>query len=138
MKKIISLILAIIMMSSFAFAEIPDISGLTTEELLELNHQIQLRLFSEKLNDGVDVLAGQYTVGTDIPAGSYRLIVVYPGSGGMLYVYDSADSSMYSDSSFLGEYWGVVEIGKITLEDGNIVDISNNALRFFPYVGLFN
>ena len=40
--------------------------------------------------------------------------------------------------SFIGEYWGVVEIGKLELNEGNVVDISGNTLRFFMYSGLFN
>ena len=139
MKKLITLILILALaLPALAMADIPDISGLTEAELIELNHQIQLRLFSDKLVNGVDVPAGTYVVGEDIPEGVYRLEVLFPNSGGYLTVYENKESSLSIKSSFLGEYWAVVEIGKIELESGNVVDISGNSLRFFPYSGLFN
>ena len=139
MRKLITLLLiAALLLPAAALADLPDISGLSVEELLELNHQIQLRLFSEKLIDGVDVPAGEYVVGEDIPAGTYRLKVGFPSSGGYLTVYKSKERKVSVTESFLGEYWGVTEIGKIELEDGNIIDLSGNTLRFFPYTGLFN
>ncbi|MBO7662793.1 MAG: hypothetical protein J6U01_05440 [Clostridia bacterium] len=138
MKKLFAVVLILAVLLPFsALADLPDISNLSTDELLELNHQIQSRLFSQKLVDGVDVPAGDYIVGEDIPAGVYRLVVVFPKSGGTLRVYPSKDEH-YTLDSFLGEFWGVTELGKVALEDGNIVHITGNTLRFFPYTGLFN
>ena len=139
MKKLITVILILAMLLPVAaMADLPDISALTEAELIELNHQIQLMLFSQKLVDGVTVPAGEYIVGEDIPEGVYRVEVVYKSAGGTLFIFDKADDSMYSDQSYLGEFWGVEEIGKLTLKAGNKVKISTNALKFFPYVGLFN
>ena len=139
MKKLITMLLILALaMPAAALADIPDISGLTEAELIELNRQIQLCLFSEKLVNGVDVPAGEYTVGIDLPAGTYRMEVVFPGSGGHMTVFKSEEEKMAIDESFLGEYWGVVLIGKIKLDDGNIFRISGNTLRLFPYTGLFN
>lgn len=139
MKKLLSLILALaLLLPAAALADLPDISGLTDDELLELNHQIQLRLFSEQLVNGVEVPAGEYTVGSDLPAGVYRMEVVTPSAGGYLYVFASAERQTPVNQSFLGEYWGVMEIGKIELTDGNVLRISGNSLRIFPYTGLFH
>ena len=126
MKKLITIILILALaVPAAALADLPDISGLSEEELIELSHQIQMILFNEKLINGVDVPAGEYTVGTDLPAGTYRMVIV-------------EEQKMAIDESFLGEYWGVTEIGKITLSDGNILRISGNTLRLFAYTGLFN
>jgi len=139
MKKLLALILILALaLPALALADIPDISGLTEAELIELNRQIQLCLFSEKLVNGVDVPAGEYTVGIDLPAGTYRMEVVFPGSGGHMTVFKSEEEKTAIDESFLGEFWGVVLIGKIKLDDGNIFRISGNTLRLFPYTGLFN
>ena len=139
MKRLITIILILAMLLPVAaMADLPDISALTEAELIELNHQIQLILFSQKLVDGVTVPAGEYIVGEDIPEGVYRVEVVYKSAGGTLFIFDKADDSMYSDQSYLGEFWGVEEIGKLTLKAGNKIKISTNALKFFPYVGLFN
>lgn len=138
MKKLIIIMLLALILPAAALADLPDISDLTVDELMELNHQIQLRLFSEKLIEGVDVPAGEYIVGEDIPAGTYRLKIGFPKSGGYLTVYKSKGKKVAVTESFLGEYWGVTDIGKIELEDGNIIDLSGNTLRFFAYAGLFN
>ena len=139
MKKLITIILALaLLLPAASLADLPDISGLTVDELLELNHQIQLRLFSEKLIDGVDVPAGDYIVGEDIPAGTYRMKVGFPSSGGYLTIYESQERKISVVESFLGEYWGITEIGKIELKDGNMIHLSGNTLRFFAYAGLFN
>lgn len=139
MRKLITLLLiAAMLLPAAALADLPDISGLTEDELIELNHQIQLRLFSEKLIDGVDVPAGDYVVGEDIPAGTYRMKVGFPSSGGYLTIYESQERKISVVESFMGEYWGVTEIGKIELKDGNMIHLSGNTLRFFPYTGLFN
>ena len=139
MKKLITILLILsLALPALALADLPDISCLSVDELLELNHQIQLRLFSEKLIEGVDVPEGQYIVGEDIPSGTYRLEIVFQRSGGYLTIYDSKDNMKKIKGSFIGEYWGVVEIGKLELNEGNVVDISGNTLRFFMYSGLFN
>jgi len=139
MKKLIAFILILTLaVPAAALADLPDISGLSEEELIELNHQIQMRLFNEKLINGVDVPAGEYTVGTDLPEGTYRMVIVFPSAGGHMSVFKSEEQKSAIDESFLGEYWGVTEIGKITLVDGNILRISGNTLRLFAYTGLFN
>ena len=137
MKRFLCLMLAITICPIFSLADLPDLSGLTHDELIELNQKISLLLFSEKLINGVEVPAGEYTVGKDIPSGTYYIEIIYPKSGGHLTVYKSEESRVAINESFLGEYWGVVKIGKIEFSDGNIVRISDNALRFFPYTGLF-
>jgi len=139
MKKLLTVILILALaVPAIALADLPDISNLTKDELLELNHQIQLRLFSEQLVNGVDVPAGDYIVGEDIPEGIYRLEIGYPKSGGYLTIYKSTENKIAISESFIGEYWGVIEIGKMELVSGNIVHISGNMLRFFPYTGLFH
>ena len=139
MKKLIVFFLIIALaMPAAALTDLPDISGLSQEELIELNHQIQLRLFSEKLIDGVEVPEGEYLVGEDIPAGIYHMEVVFPNAGGMLTVYQSNDKKRTLEETFLGEFWGVDKIGKMELNENNLVKIHGNTLRFFPYTGLFN
>ena len=139
MKKLITIILAVALILPIAArADLPDISGLTNEELKELNNQIQLRLFSEKLVNGVEVPAGEYIVGQDIPADIYRMEVIYPKSGGMLTIYQSDDKKRTLEETYLGEFWGIEKIGKAELNDGNLFKVHGNSLRLFPYTGLFN
>ena len=134
MKKLFCLMLAIILFPVVSLADLPDISGLSSDELIELTRQISFKLFGEKLTNGVEVPSGEYIIGTDIPAGTYRLEVCFPNAGGSLSVSNEKGQVYHS---FLGEFWGVVEIGKIVLTDGSIFNTSSS-LRFFPYTGLFN
>lgn len=113
-----------------------DISGLSSDELIELNHQIQMKLFSEKLVDGITVPSGVYTVGADIPEGIYRVVYHMP--------YDTAFCSFYLQeaeggtySTLLG-YGSSTEIGKIFLKNNAYVSIDGGDVVFFPYAGLFH
>lgn len=139
MKKLIAMILAALLIPAASIASVPDISGLTRDELLELNRQIQLTLFSQQLVDGVTVPSGTYIVGEDIPSGTYR--IGYTGT----YEYDfcsfmainADDENFLSYMTILG-YSGTPEIGKITLPEGTEVTIENGSVTFYAYSGLFN
>ena len=135
MKKLLAMILAMALIPAVVFAAIPDISGLTRDELIQLNHEIQTKLFSQQLVEGVRVPEGVYRIGEDIPAGTYR-IEMAKGSD-----YDSAGLSAvntkgeYTFISMLGFPGSTYEIGKLALNDGDTVTISGS-LIFYAYSGL--
>lgn len=139
MKKLIIFVLILAMMPVIALADLPDISGLTNDELIELNHQIQLRLFSDQLANGVLINPGQYVVGQDLPAGSYRSEVVLPDDAytlGLACVYNPDDLFVETSGSVTGK--GYENIGKIIMEDGQIFVVDTYPVRLYPYTGLFN
>ena len=115
------------------------LDAMSAADLLALNHQIQLKLFSQQLVDGVTVPAGTYIIGEDIPSGTYR--IGYKG----LYEYDfcsfmainADDENFLSYTTILG-YSGSPEIGKITLPEGTELTIQNGSVIFYAYSGLFN
>ena len=135
MKKLLALILLFALLLTTASAEI-DLSGMSEAELLALSRQIQLLLFGEKLAAGVTVNPGTYTIGEDIPAGSYKVDVVNPNVSGYLMITDA--SGEYVASHFLGEMLGTNTIGKLVLEDGQTVEISGTNVLFYSYAGMFN
>lgn len=136
MKKLIALLLILALaMPALALAELPDISGLTKEELLELNHQIQMMLFSEQLVEGVKVPPGKYTVGEDIPEGVYRIEIT--GGTGFFDLFEK-DGGHTLMTGLTGKSYNVTELGKITLKNGNVLALYNSTFIFFPYTGLFN
>lgn len=136
MKKLITLLLiAAMLLPAASLADLPDISDLTTDELIELNHQIQARLFSEQLVSGVTVPPGRYTIGEDIPAGTYRIEIT--GGTGFFDVYDK-EGGRNTMTGLTGELYSVTEIGKIEFVDGNILALYNSTFIFFPYAGLFD
>lgn len=136
MKKLITVILILaLLLPAAALAEIPDISGLSSDELIELSHEIQLMLFSEKLVQGITVEQGKYIVGEDIPAGTYRIEIT--GTGGYYDLYDRQGGAIIA-SGLTGKTYSVYGIGKLVLEDGNYLCFTNSTFIFYPYTGVFN
>ena len=140
MKKLITVILILaLLLPAAACAEVPDISGLSYEELLALNAAVQQAIFANAASvDGVKVPIGEYIIGEDIPAGTYRL--EFPGpedtSFGYIYIYGPDESE--TDSYLTGKGYGVEAIGKIVLEEGMKISIGIVAAVFRTYTGLFN
>lgn len=136
MKKLITMILILALaVPALALADLPDISALTVEELIELNHQIQNRLFSEQLVNGVKVPPGTYIIGEDIPAGTYRVEIT--GGTGFYDLNQEADGHLIT-TGLTGSLYDVTEIGKMVLEDGNELKLYNSTFVLYPYTGLFN
>ena len=137
MKKLITIILILAMLPVIALADLPDISGLSTDELIELSHQLQLRLFSDQLVNGVKVPPGSYVIGEDIPAGTYR--VDFPVVSDLLMGLFMAYTEDYSDyvTYYIGEN-NTTAIGKVELKEGMTLEISDTTAIFYAYTGLFN
>ena len=140
MKKLITLLLILALaMPTLALADLPDISGLTTEELLHLDWAIQDILFERTLEDGVLLPAGTYVVGADMPAGDFRADAV-SDVGGAVTVYKNVDAYNKSDDIsrvFLGNMYGTLTF-HLFLEVGNVVTIQYNSLRLYKYHGLMD
>lgn len=73
MKRNISLILIIILLPIIAFADLPDISGLNYDELVELKNQINLAIWNSQEWQEVTVPPGLWKIGEDIPAGHWTI-----------------------------------------------------------------
>jgi hypothetical protein len=135
MKKVIALITALILIVGSAAAEIPDLSGLSEDELFEVIHEAQAILFASNLVEGVRVPQGTYTVGIDIPAGTYRIEIT--DGNGYYEVYDKPDGRLLH-AGITGSGYDITEIGKITLEGGYVLSLINSSFVFYPYVGIFH
>ena len=73
MKRFLALFLALVLFPLAALADLPDISGLSYDDLITLRGQIDLALWSCSEWKSVEVPAGVYRIGTDIPAGHWTL-----------------------------------------------------------------
>jgi len=135
MKRFLAASILALILPAMAGAAIPDISNLSRDELIELDQQIHLRLFDEQLIEGVRVPQGTYIIGEDIPAGTYR-IEITDGTG-CYDVYDNPDGKLIH-SGITGKSYNVTEIGKITFDDGNILELVNSTFIFYPYTGIFH
>ena len=85
MRKLIAVFLILIMiLPAAALSDLPDISGLTFDELVELKNMINLAILNCDEWQEVKVSAGVWVVGEDIPAGHWT---VRPLEGKMTQVY---------------------------------------------------
>lgn len=73
MKKLAAAILTVLLLMSTAYAADIDISGLTFDELLDLQKQVSDALWASPEWQDVAVPAGVYQIGVDIPAGRWEL-----------------------------------------------------------------
>lgn len=114
------------------------LDAMSDAELLALNRRVQTRLFSEKLVNGVKVPEGVYSVGTDIPEGSYRVEMIHNSEydACVIDVYDAAGTETYFTS--LGFPGSSYEIGKLTIRSGDSISILGGTVIFYAYSGLFN
>ena len=139
MKRFFCFLFMLVLLPVVAFADIPDLSGMSYDEVLELSYLVQNMLFDQSLPDGVLVPAGDYIVGADIPAGEFRADVV-SDVGGYVQVYKSQDDMenrplSYISEIYLGNMWGTL-VFRLVLEEGNFLRIRNNSLRLSTYYGL--
>lgn len=140
MKKLLTIILILALaVPAAAFADLPDISNLSKDELLQLDRIIQNILFEQTLPDGVLMPAGNYIVGADIPAGDYRADTV-SDTGGIITVYKTKEDAenrplSYISEVSLGNMWGTL-VFHLVLEEGNYVRLKYNSLKLYPYAGL--
>ena len=141
MKKLITIILILaLLLPSAASADIPDISGLSFEELGQLIREAKKALWACDEWKEVKVPAGVYTIGEDIPAGHWSIQApsgefVTVGYGSKL---DHTGAELDYDSI---EYWGNISGSAtdnslhqldIILEDGYFISL-HSAVLFYPY-----
>lgn len=78
MKKLFCLLIALLFVPLVSFADLPDISGLSYDELIELREKINLAIWNCSEWQEVEVPAGVWEVGVDIPAGKWTITPVGP------------------------------------------------------------
>lgn len=128
MKKLIILALVIAsLIPVVAFADV-DLGSMSYDELITLNGQLFKEIMSRPEFKEVTVPTGSYIVGSDIPSGTYSLGLASGTFGSMIRINDFQDAYSVTSSD--------PSVGKVTLKDGDSVDISMGSIVFKPYVGL--
>ena len=137
MNKFFCLLLAIMLISfslfPSAFAEATDtidLQSMTIDELYELRSAINKMLVEKTFKkESAIVQQGRYIIGEDIPAGVYQLrhATIFES---LVTVYDSDGKIRESYS-----VQGAVEIGKLPLSEGEIIEILYAPVIFEPYIG---
>ena len=73
MKKLIALLLILALVPAIALADLPDLSGLSFNELVQLREQLNLAIWNSKEWQEVTVPVGVWKVGEDIPQGKWTI-----------------------------------------------------------------
>lgn len=132
MKKIIALLLLVSVLLLFGSAYAEDLSKLDDEQLIALSVAVNSEIIQRNLNKKVKVPTGTYIVGQDIPAGDYTI----RPTGTFLRV------DIYESEVKLGNRIGIYSanqeefIGKLSLKEGQIVEITFGGSTFEKYAGL--
>ena len=127
MKKLLALILVLCCVSGCACADF-DLSIMSYDDLVALQKAIVAEIMSRPEWKEVEVPAGTWIVGEDIPAGSYS---VKPADvSAVVFKLYKDENDKYGDSSIILDV-----LGKVVLEDGMIVSL-NYAAIFAPAVTL--
>lgn len=129
--------------------------GMTIEEIAVSSHQssvdvlsnysdnylkvliavMQIELRNRGFSQGeVVVPMGEYIVGEDIPAGAYSITLAEIDSVPMSIITIRSESGKVEGHYYLMKETDIV--GKVTLKEGQTVEISSDSVTFAPYIGL--
>ena len=125
MRKLITLILLICMVPIIAAAEL---TGLSFDELVELQQEVTAEIMSRPEWKEVTVPAGEWLIGEDIPAGYYSI-----KSTGRLNIVRIEDQNGSSAGIYKTFDEGEVE-GKAYLQEGMIFTCSRPVVLMPPIV----
>lgn len=139
MKRIAIIMIILTMLVSMAAAE--DLTKLSDAELADLNHRVQLEIFSRSITGeaGVIVPAGEYYVGVDIPAGRYEVSVADDVSFSEICIYHAVPlvQGIPDDTILIGTISGLSQRAVITLVDGDRITMYAHNAQFKVFAGLF-
>ena len=145
MKRLVSVALCIVFCCSVACAEY-DLSSMSFDELISLREQLNLAIWNSKEWQKVEVPAGTYLIGKDIPAGHWTIIPYYdtlcnifyfnllskygkdPALGWEGWSFMIADASKYADWEHYPHQCDA------ELEEGMYIQFTDR-VYFVPYTG---
>lgn len=146
MKKVLSLLVALLLVCTAAYAEAPDLSAMTLEELVELHKLLDAELVARNAGAHSTITEGMYTAGKSIKPGTYKITCteVYGEEGCTIHTFESEDNySLYelgmgygyggSYDSLMNAYLvysGNIEVGKsitVQLTEGMVLHIEGGS-----------
>ena len=152
MKRFICFLFAVVLFIPSAVISEVDLSGMSFDDLISLRQQVNLALFNSDGWQSVEVPAGFYQIGVDIPAGHWTITPAPENRFNLCYA-DKANASL----SDIGPGWdsingwnGILSTKKnkdgswkdseyphsldLLMVDGWYIRFSGTAI-FTPYVG---
>ena len=149
MKKIAIMILAIVLIPLAAIADLPDLSGLTFEELVQLRDQINLAMWNSQEWQEVTVPQGVWVVGEDIPIAHWTISLSPSASAkwaSIKYCDRLNEAGTDAGNQFYCNIYDYLDVGSadndkypqsihIDLKPGTYIIIGHAPVVFTPYTG---
>ena len=135
MKKTVIVLIACFVFAAtsvFAASNGFDLSSYTDEELISLETAIQSEKIARGMGKSATVYSGKYTIGVDLPAGTYR-VETSKGAADHLEVYNASGKKIASYA--IGTASNRSPIGKLELHDGETIQFDSCTLIFTVYSG---
>ena len=147
MKRFVCLLFVFVFVPLFAFADLPDISSLSYDELVQLKDQLNLAIWNSQEWQEVTVPPGTWKIGEDIPAGHWT---IKPGiSHGYFYVWyfeqpnefnqPFARLTKHTNQAIATEDWHAFDEEYIHEVDFDMIDgwyfYNEKTVIFTPYSG---
>lgn len=149
MKKLLTVILILALaVPAAAFADLPDISNLSYDELVQLKDSINLAMWNSQEWQEVTVPQGLWIVGKDIPAGTWTVKCAIEGLASVVFgdtlnetgtdvkysqyyhseLVVSPDYERFEKDKDIAEY-------TFTVKDGDYIRIDHASVIFTPNTG---
>ena len=108
MKKLVSTIMIVFLLLGSAYAEMPDVSRMTDDELLSAYESIKAEMESRNLRTVPErtLREGKYIIGKDIPSGNYTVICIATAGEAMGDTYGSLGNMMDALDDETDADWG--------------------------------
>jgi len=149
MKRFVCLLFVLFLLPVVSFADLPDISGLSYDELVQLHDQINLAMWNSEKWQEVTVPIGVWTVGEDIPLGHWT-ISLSPDSSSQWASIKYCDmlnaAGTDAGNQFYCKIYDYLDVGAasndrypqkidIDLQPGTYIIIGHASVVFTPYSG---
>ena len=131
MKKVVCVVLVALMCIGTSFAEKLNLKS--DQELIAMYQEIQAILLSRSQEYVLELNAGTYTVGSDVPAGEYRVECPGAYSSAIVKLYSKSGDAFPASSYTLAELYNSSVIGKLVLEKGNVLSVSGSKVELRDY-----
>ena len=114
-------------------ADIIDLSGYTDDEIVMINRQVDAEIEKRGIVKSAVLQIGKYSVGDDLPAGSYLLEFAPTADKGHYFNYAVYN---FAGRKINGDVFCTKQL-KITLEEGQTLEIEREPVTITQYKGVF-
>ncbi len=125
-RRFLCCLLVCLLLIPAAMADVPDLSGLTDDEIVELLGKVNEEMMSRGINKSAELPAGKYVGGKDLPAGAYIITCKTDDNHhGIVWVSAAADDLNNQYPSILYEHvsFNCEEQFRVTIEEGGILNL---------------